>query len=109
MGHSDEEQKVLGRINRLLSFHYILSILYNTDCIENTASNSSVVAAGTCLPNLCLATAVFWLYCYGFQVLGGGDMQTRQGDLISLPPQNNESVLIIFQTGRKSVSTYASC
>jgi hypothetical protein len=40
----------------MLSSHYILSILYDTDHIENTASNSSVIscvfffAVGTCLP-----------------------------------------------------------
>jgi hypothetical protein len=33
-------QEVLGRTNRLVYFHYILSILYDTDRIENTASNS---------------------------------------------------------------------
>jgi hypothetical protein len=51
-----------GRTNRLLSFHYILSILDDTDRTGNTASNSSptvacaLVAAGTCLPSRCLAT-----------------------------------------------------
>jgi hypothetical protein len=37
------KREVLVRSNRLLSFHYILNILYDTDCIENTASNSSFV------------------------------------------------------------------
>jgi hypothetical protein len=51
------KQEVLARSNRLLCSHYILSILYDTDLIENTASNSySVIscvfiAAGTCFPN----------------------------------------------------------
>jgi hypothetical protein len=48
------KQEVLGRTNRLLSSHYILSIIYGTDRIENTTSESSAVAcgvvdAGTCL------------------------------------------------------------
>jgi hypothetical protein len=46
------------RSNRLLSFHYILSIWYDKDRIENTTSNSSYivacvfVATETCLPRL---------------------------------------------------------
>jgi hypothetical protein len=54
------KQEVLGRTNRLLSFHYILNILYGTDRTENTASKISAVAcvfvaAGTCLPGRWLA------------------------------------------------------
>jgi hypothetical protein len=56
------KQEVQGRINCLLSFHYILGISYAKDCTENSASNSSIVACifvvvGTCLPNPYLATA----------------------------------------------------
>jgi hypothetical protein len=53
-----------GKINRLVSFRYILSIWYNTDPIENTATNSSPIVAyvlfatGTFLPSHCLATPV---------------------------------------------------
>jgi hypothetical protein len=54
-------QEVLGRINRILSFHYTLSIWHDTDPIENTESNSSIigcvfVAAGRCLVSRCLVT-----------------------------------------------------
>jgi hypothetical protein len=50
------KQEVLARNNRLLSFHYILSILYEAARIENAACNSSsviscvFVAAGTYFP-----------------------------------------------------------
>jgi hypothetical protein len=59
------KQEVLGRTNLLLSFHYVLNILYGRDRIKNTASNSpSIVeyvffAAGTCLPSRCLKMPVF--------------------------------------------------
>jgi hypothetical protein len=55
------KQEVLRRTNRLLSFRYTLSIWYEKDRIQNTASNGSsiaaclFVAAGTCLPTRCLA------------------------------------------------------
>jgi hypothetical protein len=51
------------RTNHLLSFHYVLSIWYDMDCLENTASYSSSVVAcvfitvGMCIPSHCLATA----------------------------------------------------
>jgi hypothetical protein len=60
----------------LLSFHYKLSISYNTDQVENNASASSsiimcvFVAAGTCLSSRCLATV--------------GGIYRKQGVLISL-------------------------
>jgi hypothetical protein len=62
------------RTNNLLSFHYILSIWYDMDCSENTAScNSSVVACvftavGTCTPSHSLATAR-WSYKPAFYFL----------------------------------------
>jgi hypothetical protein len=78
------EQEILGRTDCFLSFHYIFSIWYDTNCIGNIASNSSVVsciyvAMGTCLPSCCLA---------GGGGGGGGmggrtDTQTH-GDLIRL-------------------------
>jgi hypothetical protein len=40
------EQDILGRTNCLLSSHYILSIWYDKDCIENTASSGSSIIAG---------------------------------------------------------------
>jgi hypothetical protein len=40
-------KQVLGRSNHLLSFHFILSVWYYTDLIENTV----------CLLSRCLATA----------------------------------------------------
>jgi hypothetical protein len=54
------KQEVLGRTDSLLSFHYILNILYNMDRTENTASSSSSIACafftvGTCLPSCCVA------------------------------------------------------
>jgi hypothetical protein len=57
-------QGIVGRTNRLHCFHYILSIWYESDIIENNSSNISfavvrvVVAAGICLPSRFLATAV---------------------------------------------------
>jgi hypothetical protein len=57
------QQNILGRIDHLLSFHYILSILCYTDDIETTAFRtfsvvaSVVAAAGTCLPGSFLAMA----------------------------------------------------
>jgi hypothetical protein len=39
------QQEILGRTNRPLSFHCILSVWYDTDHIENTASNSSSIVA----------------------------------------------------------------
>jgi hypothetical protein len=50
-------------VTRQLHFHYVINICYNTDSIENTASNSSSIvarlfAAGTFLPSRCLPTAV---------------------------------------------------
>jgi hypothetical protein len=41
------EQEVVGTTNCLLSFHYILSILYDTDCTENGGSNNSYT--GMCI------------------------------------------------------------
>jgi hypothetical protein len=69
-------QQVLGRIYRLLSFHYILSVWYDMDRVENTAYSTPVVvcvifAAGTCLSSCCLVT------------LRGGDRHTAR-DLINL-------------------------
>jgi hypothetical protein len=49
---------------RLFSFHYTLSIWYNTDFVENTAFNSSSIVAcvfvtsGTCLQSRCLAMLI---------------------------------------------------
>jgi hypothetical protein len=40
----DIKQEVLGRTNRLLSFHYKFRIRLSTHRIENTASNSSILA-----------------------------------------------------------------
>jgi hypothetical protein len=39
------KQEVLGRTNHLFSFRYILSISYDTDGIENTASNTYSIVA----------------------------------------------------------------
>jgi hypothetical protein len=39
------QQEVLGRTNRLFSFHYILNIWHDTDHTENTAPNSSSIVA----------------------------------------------------------------
>jgi hypothetical protein len=69
------QQEVLGRNNRLLSVHYIFSIWYDTDRIENTASNSSsvvacvFVVAGTCLPSRSRKT--------GFSGGGGRQIDSR--------------------------------
>jgi hypothetical protein len=67
------EQGVLGRTNRLLSFHYLLSIRYGTDHIENTASNSSSVACVFFFARGNLFTAllanngyIFWLLIAAF-------------------------------------------
>jgi hypothetical protein len=49
------KQEILGKTNRLLSFHYILSILHDTDCRENIVPNHSsdvacvFIAVGTYL------------------------------------------------------------
>jgi hypothetical protein len=57
-------QEALGRTDSPLRFNYILSIWYETDSTENTASNTSSIAAcvfveaGKCLPSSCPATAV---------------------------------------------------
>jgi hypothetical protein len=64
MNHSKPNltQEVLGRTNRLISFHYIFSISYDTDRIENIASNGSSIfvfvflATRTYLQSRCLAT-----------------------------------------------------
>jgi hypothetical protein len=59
------KRKVLGRADHLFSFHSILSIWYDTDRTENTASsNSSIVALaflarGTCLLYWYLAMTCF--------------------------------------------------
>jgi hypothetical protein len=57
------QQEVVGRTNRLPSIHYIFSIWYAKDRIENTALNSSSIVCtfvpnGTCFPSRCLAMAV---------------------------------------------------
>jgi hypothetical protein len=80
------KQEILGGIDHLLSFHYILSVWYDTNRIEKTASNSSsivacvFVAAGTCLPSLCLPTAVSSVSTIpAFRLRGGGtDTQTAR-------------------------------
>jgi hypothetical protein len=41
------EQEVLGRTNRLLSFHYKLRVGVTTDRIENITTNSSIAV---CIP-----------------------------------------------------------
>jgi hypothetical protein len=62
---SQIQQKVLERINRLLSIQYILRFQYDTDDIETTDSSSfSVVAsvfvaAGKFSPGSCLAMVVY--------------------------------------------------
>jgi hypothetical protein len=56
--------------NGLLSFHFIFSIWYDTDCIENTT--------GTCLPSSCLAMTPSWLYYSGFQALRKTNTQTAR-------------------------------
>jgi hypothetical protein len=63
VGDGNIRQEVVGRTNRLLCFHYILRIRYDTDRIENIISNSSIVvcvfiAMGTCLSSHYSATAV---------------------------------------------------
>jgi hypothetical protein len=61
-------QGILGRTNRLLSFHYILSTRYDTDRIENTASkNYYTVACNCCSGNVFIQPLprndpLFWLY-----------------------------------------------
>jgi hypothetical protein len=58
--HQKYIKQVLGITNRPLSFYIILSTLYDTDRIENTAFNNCsivacvFVAAGTCLPSLAM-------------------------------------------------------
>jgi hypothetical protein len=56
------EQEVLGRTNRLLSFHYKLKVGLGTDRIENMSNSSAVVflAEGTCLLNRFLAITVYY-------------------------------------------------
>jgi hypothetical protein len=55
------EQEVMGTTNRLLSIHYILSILYNMDCTENGGSNSSYIIE-------CVFTAVGHTYRHEVKV-----------------------------------------
>jgi hypothetical protein len=43
--YSKLKQEVLGRTNCLFTFHYTLSIGYDMDGTENTASNSSPIVA----------------------------------------------------------------
>jgi hypothetical protein len=67
---------------------YILSIWYDTNHIENTASNSPSTECVFIVAGTYRAVAsngrLFWLHCSGFQALGG-DTQThwQQGNLIS--------------------------
>jgi hypothetical protein len=61
---SVRDKQVLGRINCLLSFHYILNTQHDIGRTENTMSNSSsivahvFIAAGMCSLSRCLALAV---------------------------------------------------
>lgn len=40
-----KELQVLGKKNRLLFYHYILSLYYDTDYLENVTSNNSSTVA----------------------------------------------------------------
>jgi hypothetical protein len=81
------KQEVLGRTNRLLSFRYILSILYDTDGIENTASNIFLLFHVYSLSREVLTEPLsrngrlLWLHYSAFQALG--ETRRQQSDLIS--------------------------
>lgn len=68
------EQEVLGKTNCLLSFRYILCILFDTDFTENTTSNSSIVAG-----LLVAEGTVFRLFSLHFRLSGvsGGDKGSK--------------------------------
>jgi hypothetical protein len=73
---SNNKTRILGIINPLFTFHYIPSIWYDMDRIENTASNSSYtvaflfVAADVFNEPLPSNSRLFWLHGSRFQVLG---------------------------------------
>jgi hypothetical protein len=77
------KQNVLGRTNRLLSFRYILSILYDTDGLENTATIISyiVVCAFFAVGNFYRTVVEEWpsLMAALFRLSGvEGDTQTAK-------------------------------
>jgi hypothetical protein len=69
------KQAVLGRTNILLSFHCMLSILYEVGSIENTASNSSYIV--TCVFIAALKWKV-WTEPLRSTVTEDTDMQTAR-------------------------------
>jgi hypothetical protein len=65
----------------LFFFHYILNVCYDSDHIENTASDSPIVAgifvaAGKCLTSRCVA----------MEVSSGSDILTFRRRVTLLPP-----------------------
>jgi hypothetical protein len=68
--HTLDEQQTVNRCCNTACYRnsFTLSIRYDTDRIENKASNSSsnavcvFVPAGTCSPNRCLVTAISYVF-----------------------------------------------
>jgi hypothetical protein len=106
------KQEVLGRINSLPYFHYILSILYDTDRIDNTASNSSIVACvffamGACLLSCCLSTAVSSCFTVPYFRRWGEGAHIHT--YTHTATWTHKLPLIFFQNNVNTAKCYGSC
>jgi hypothetical protein len=97
------EQDILGRTNCLLSSHYISSIWYDIECIENTESSSSSIIVGAftamraCSQCCCLATLE--------------EEHRQQGDLIHrlLFFQNKKIRLKMYGFNTHNYTVFSKC
>jgi hypothetical protein len=108
-------QEVLGRTSRLLPFHYVLSIWYDTDRIENNTSESIsivacvFVAAKTSLLNRCLATIVLLSWTIQLSDVGGRDTDAERARWYGKPLFFFKIRKVVYKIGSSKRIHYSNC